>query len=124
MKQVSAAATLLLGVQPKGFQNNFGGTSCILCGLYLNESCVHILFQCSAMDERREHWLNSIKSLMPTAMLEGFTEMSILHKCEFLLSGLHNCYVQEWDALYGAVAQFVWDLYRCRYEKHKLLIAM
>ena len=58
---------------------------------------------------------------MPTAMVDGFNEMSVHSKCDFLLSGLNNCYVQEWDVLYGAIAQFVWDLYRYRDEKHKYL---
>ena len=104
LKQVSAAVALLLGAQPKGLQHNFGGHSCMLCGLYVNESSVHILFECNLMNEKRDHWLNTIRLLMPTAMVIGFDEMSVQSKCEFLLSGLNNCHVQECDVLYGAIA--------------------
>ena len=69
----------------------------------------------------RSFWLGTIRSLMPTAMLNDFNEMSYSLQFEYLVSGLNNSYVREWDALYGAIAQFVWDTYRLRDEKHRSL---
>ena len=54
-------------------------------------------------------------------MLNEYNEMSIQSKCNFLLSGLNNSYVHEWSDLYAAIAQSVWDIYKCRDEKYKAL---
>ena len=58
---------------------------------------------------------------MPRVMQNEFQSMSVQEKLNFLLSGLNNCYVSEWDALYGAIAQFVWDMYMRRDEKYNIL---
>ena len=71
------------------------------------------------MKEKRCHWMSTIRSLMLNAMVCEFDQMAANSKCEFLLSGLNNCYVPEWNMLYGAVAQFIWDIYRYRDEKYK-----
>ena len=114
LKQVSAVVALFLGTQPKGLQHNFKGRYCITCGLNQPECFLHTLFECSAMNGIRCRHLNDIKSLMPPAMLHDFEASSIQNRYTFLISGLNNCYVQEWDSLYGAIAQFVWEIYKFR----------
>ena len=121
LKQVQATVALLLGTQPRGMQHNLNGQNCILCDDHLTDSCLHIMFGCCEMDMTRAYWLSVIRFLMPRVMQHEFQSMSVQEKLTFLLSGLNNCYVSEWDALYRAIAQFVWDKYMCRDEKYKMI---
>ena len=122
LKQVSATVALLLGTQPKGLQHNFGQKPCMLCDQYSTESTLHILFECREFHRLRCDGFQTISIKMPDAMQNEYNEMSIQARCTFLLSGLNDSYVPEWDALYAAIAQFVWDMYRCRDAKYKALV--
>ena len=114
LKQVSCVVAVFLGAQPKGLQNNFGGYICCMCEGREYESPEHILFRCQRFTEARDRCLSNINSLMPVAMRNEFMNLGLWDKCKFILPGLHNTYVGEWHALYGAIADFVWKMYRLR----------
>ena len=85
LKQVCATVALLSGTQPKGLQHNFGQSSCMLCENYTRDSPVHILFECVALQTTRHEGFESIRILMPGAMLNEFEVMSVQVKCLFFL---------------------------------------
>ena len=105
---------IFLGTQPRGLQINFGRQPYKICDKDESETKEHIMLQCTGLNDIRERYLEIVKSLMPPAMLVDFLGLNISNRCHFLISGLNNIYVNEWDNLYGAIADYVWQIYSAR----------
>ena len=88
---------------------------CSMCNERHNESPEHVLMRCNSMHDLRLKHMRIIKSYMPPAMNISYEAMSIDERCKFMLSGFNCPYVSEWDYLYDAVIEFVWDMYKHRY---------
>ena len=72
--------------------------------------------QCSRMSEHRSAYVSRIKSSMPTAMADSFEKMGMSGRYQFLLSGLHNTYEEEWISVYSIIADYIWETYKSRAE--------
>ena len=116
-KQARCTVAVLLGSQPKAMQCNFSGI-CSLCDERQAETPVHILLFCNHYDHLRTAHMNSMKNHMPQAMRREFENMSPHRKCQFMLSGLNNSYVDEWDCIYSDVVDFVWQMYMYRHQSY------
>ena len=114
MKQVSCLVAIISNTQPKGMQVNFS-KECKMCNERCYESVEHILLRCSHLNTQRLKYNEIIKGNMPLAMATCYEAMTITEKCDFLLSGFNSSYVDQWESLYGVVADFVWEMYKCRY---------
>ena len=115
MKQVSCVVAILLGTQPKGMQCNFSG-HCRLCEERQHDSPEHMLMRCPRMSEQRLTYVSRIKANMPTAMADCFERMGTSEIYQFLLSGLHNTYEEEWISVYSIIADYIWEIYKYRAE--------
>ena len=115
MKKICFVMSLLMGSQPKCFQCNFNRSTCALCCDGPDVLC-HILFQCEALNpERLVHWQTIVKE-MPLAMSGEVSELPDQIKIEYLLSGLNNSYIHEWQNLYESIADFISIMYKKRHE--------
>ena len=114
MKQVSCLVAVISGTQPKGMQTNFQKT-CQMCNERFYESPEHVLMRCPHLRPQRLDYSHRIKSQMPEAMKNCYEAMTLTEKCTFLLSGFNSSYTDEWASIYGVVADFVYEMYRCRY---------
>ena len=117
IRQTSCTVALLLGTQPKGMQCNYSGI-CVLCNERQQETPEHVLLRCRHYDDVRPHYVNRINSCMPLAMQRQFGSMTMSEQCQFLLSGLNNSYIEEWNSLYTEVVDFVWHMYRYRHQTY------
>ena len=115
--KISCTVALLLGTQPKGMQCNYSGI-CVLCNERQQETPEHVLLRCRHYDDVRPHYVNRINSCMPLAMQRQFGSMTMSEQCQFLLSGLNNSYIEEWNSLYTEVVDFVWHMYRYRHQTY------
>ena len=118
IKQTSCVVALLLGTQPKGMQWNYSGI-CTLCNERQQESPEHILFSCSYYNALRNYHMKSIEFYMPRVMRLEYETMNISKKCQFLLSGLNDSYIEERNCLYSEIADFAWHLYKKRHQSYE-----
>ena len=115
MKQVSCLVAILSGTQPKGMQANFSNL-CRMCDERRYESPEHVLMRCPRLSAQRLIFIHRIKAHMPPAMADCYEGMTISEKIQFFLSGFNSSFIEEWSPLYSSVAEFVWGMYKCRYE--------
>ena len=107
--------SILMGIQPKGFQCSCDRNTCALCCDDPDVPC-HILFQCEALNtESLVYWQNIVKQ-MPLAMSGEVSELPDQIKTKYLLSGHNNSYTHEWQNLYERIADFISITYKKRHE--------
>ena len=87
---------------------------CQLCDSLMSENAHHLLFECSFFQVTRTKLWCYVKDEMPTAMKHDVEQISAKRRTEYLLSGLHCDYVQEWSNIYRAIAEFCYTMYRTR----------
>lgn len=113
-KSLSSIMAILMGGQPNGLQRNFKSQSCQLCESNDKKDLIHILFNCSELNEVRTNNLTNLNKVMPRAMVEEFNGMNVAEKLKFLLSPLHSQYIAEWKDIYVEIAKFVNAIYSLR----------
>ena len=118
MRQACCVVSLFLGAQPKGLAINFGRQRCEICTSFADDNPVHVLLHCTSLNDVRDRHLCIVQSHMPEAMLNDFVRMDSRLKCRFLLSGLNNVYVSEWDDIYLAITEYVWQMYVARHKSY------
>ena len=85
---------------------------CTNCSDYKYETIEHVLFECEGNSVLRGHlWNNILESCPSASMVYEMTSMSTKARCSFLLSGLNNSYVKEWNNLFKAIVQFITAMY-------------
>ena len=95
--------------------SNISSPLCNLCNMYEAESVEHMLFKCPRIEAvRRILWENVIQSTPTHAMRDHIETLQVKDKCVFLLSGLCNTYVIEWNEVYRSIATFVSGIYSYR----------
>ena len=112
IKEVSAVVAVMCGTQPKNL--NFFNRHCNLCSQRPMDTSRHILFECVALSQVRKLQLQNIQYVMPQAMKLQFVNMTHSEKLCFLVSGLKCSYIEEWAAIYTAIAKFVFFIYEKR----------
>ena len=116
--KASALIAVLMGVQPRTMQRNLDGKSrgCGLCMRRIEETCVHVLFECEALNRVRNDSWGKLLGVMPPAMAADIEHKSKSTAAGILLSGLGGKYLKEWDGIYKGILELVWKIYleRCR----------
>ena len=113
-KEVSSIVAVLLGVQPKFMQRNLENIEyqCGLCHCRCKENAMHVILQCSELEDIRSHAWDRLLSSMPPGMRQDIRNDE--KTLELLLSGLGGNYIPEWDQTYANIAQFVYSMYEHR----------
>ena len=112
--QVSATIAVLIGSQPRGLQRNFNDKLCNICEIYGRDNSVHILFECTVLEDVRSKYLNKLFSSMPDNMAYDINRLNNVDKAKCMLSGYGKRYVPEWNSIYIHTLEFVYNMYQCR----------
>ena len=91
---------------------------CKMCSTHDVDNSEHVLMHCARLNDVRDRHLENVQLLMPELMSRDFRVMNARLKCRFLISGLNNVYVSEWDPIYGAISDFVWQMYTTRHKTY------
>ena len=84
---------------------------CILCGGGI-EFIEHMLFDCCELqDIRTELWLEISNSCPSSTLKDQIESMTLYNRSIFLLGGLANSYIREWDQFYCKIATFIYTMY-------------
>ena len=116
--KVSALFSIFMGSEPRGFhiyeKNTF--SYCMIC--QNNEKCepVHILFKCVSTENERSRFLLKLSDAMPCEMLDLYMSMNYQNRAGFLFNGFNVKYTRELDQVYIAAANFIFNMYKRRYE--------
>ena len=116
--KVSALFSVLMGSEPRGLhiydKNIFN--YCTICQNNERNDHVHILFKCIATENERSKFLLKLNDSMPCDLLFSYMSMSEHDRVGFLLSGFNIKYSNELDSVYIATANFIFNMYKRRYE--------
>ena len=94
---------------------------CNICeGRYI-EDAAHVLFQCPGNQTRRTELWRDICVNCPPMLLDEIKSMSVDKRVSFILSGLNNSFVPEWQSLFGPCLHFINSLYIERVHTNMLL---
>ena len=87
---------------------------CMLCDKNVPEYPYHMLFDCDAFDTIRVCQWNNVLNTIPDAMRQDIEHMKSNKKTEFIMSGMHCNYVDEWNEIYQVMIDFCYAIYRER----------
>ncbi len=74
-----------------------------------------MLFECNALSNIRLELWSEISNSYPSDILKDqIDSMSSYNRANFLLDGLANSYIREWEMLYGYIATFIDKMYMHR----------
>ena len=110
-KWISNVVCVIMGVEPRTLQCNFGRTICKLCDMKRKDVTLHVLPECPSLDEVRRNGWRDIQISMPDAMARHVETLPVKNRLEFILSGLDGNYVNEWKLIYYNIAKFVRNIY-------------
>ena len=117
---------VFMGVQPLGMQRNLEAANkmCSLCKRCATENANHVLFECTSLITCRTAEWSKVLSSMPYAMAQWTleNEQQTENIIGMLLSGLGGSYVSEWNPIYKAILNFVWNLYDNRQRMYDILL--
>ena len=88
-------------VRPNNFQVNHSA----------RYTSIHVLFQCPENRDRRSELWEGIRASCPPALYHEIMNMTIDIRMSFILSGLNNSFIPEWQSLFSACLQFINSLY-------------
>ena len=98
-------------------QNERHSALCI-CDQYEVESVEHMLFKCTSKTSIRELLWESVLEECPSNIFKDqLTAMAPREKTSFILGGLNDGYVVEWDSLYCSIANFTHGVYTERLKQ-------
>ncbi len=87
---------------------------CSLCDCDI-ESVEHMLFDCNALSNiRLELWYEISNSCPSDILKDQIESMTSYNRSNFLLGGLANSYIREWDSSYCKIATFIHRMYMHR----------
>ena len=87
-----------MGGQPRGMQENIGKAKCTICQTGPDKP-YHVLFECKALDNKRDLLLSQIVRCMPSDMPQDYQKIKNKHKASFLISCLQCTCVSYWQVL-------------------------
>ena len=58
-------------------------------------------------------WFTKFQDELPGGMFASLEEMTSINKTIFMISGLHNSFVPEWENVYVVICDFVVEMYAC-----------
>ena len=72
-----------------------------------------MLFDCSNDELGTEHnkWHGIMQNMLPCVMLANMEHMTSKQKIRFILSGLRESYLQEWEYMYVIFSDFIGLMY-------------
>ena len=91
----------------------FGAISnvCYKCDLNVMDSITHVVFECPESEIMRQNLMREVAEVAPPLLNNHFQMMPNYNKTLFLLSGLNDAYVCEWDLMYHAMLNLVIVMY-------------
>ena len=97
------------------FRNNTtrfssGSAICTLCNQFCIDDAKHVLFDCDQNENIRCCYWNKVQEAGPSKLISEMQNYSN-DKAEFILSCFHSDVVPEWIALYGAVIDYIYNVY-------------
>ena len=125
INKASAIVTLLCGAQPKQLQRNLISCKfeCLLCKSRVKDDVYHVVIDCTKTTQARDIFWSRIYDNMPLAMRMNLQEMRKKQVVDFILSGLGERYLREWDDIYVNIVLQIWELYQNRaLEIDKMLL--
>ena len=75
------------------------------------DSVEHKMFKCEAVNNERIKYWNKIIAVCPVQLKNEIEKMTLKDSSVFILNGLGNCYIQEWNDVYCAIAMFVHNIF-------------
>ena len=93
--------------------NDTRDMTCPHCTSGQIQSVSHLLFECIHPDilNEREKWLQRVHSILPPAMLVSLGGLDNEAKTTFILSGLGQKYMHEWEDGYTVLLDFIAYMY-------------
>ena len=71
-----------------------------------------MLFECDVLtDSRKILWDDILKESLSHIFAKELEDMDSWDRATFLISGLYNTYVVEWDSLFSAIVLFIHTMY-------------
>ena len=88
---------------------------CLHCDMFEIQSVSHFLFDCNNADMVviRERWQEIFDNEFPLGLVRSMELMSSNRRTLFIITGLENSYVQEWENVYICLCDFIADMYSC-----------
>lgn len=90
----------------------FGFKLCSDCDNMENDSVEHKMFKCEAVGNDRAIYWNKVLAVCPVQLAKEIVIMSLKDRSVFILNGLGNVYINEWNELYCAIALFVFNMFK------------
>ncbi len=86
---------------------------CTCCSKFTNDTIEHLLFECDVLSDTREILWNDILSESPSiTFTKQLEDMDLCKRATYLVSGLNNSYVSEWDSLFSSIVSFIHNMYK------------
>ena len=87
---------------------------CTWCMGAVVEDAAHLLFECDRYNDLRCRKWNAVTGIMPDAMVQSIRNYNSSDKLKFILTGFNGAaYEPDWEDMYNAVLDFVYEMYRC-----------
>ena len=125
LKKCRMIVRLLLGVHNlksnryKIDKENVRDPYCEHCNYRSPENVSHVLFECSENDHLRVKLWQAVRETCPNTLNCEIESMSTDTKTSFLLTGLGNGFIKEWQATFKAIVDFIYVLYMSRLAMNK-----
>ena len=89
-----------------------GKDNCPVCDYGSVNSIGHILFECDILQEMRDKQWECVCEVCPNQLCMEMKNMSVYHRCTFILNALDCSLVTEWLDLYSQLVQYVVLMYK------------
>ena len=111
----------MMGAEPKYLQCTYSNRVCRLCFSYNAITSTHVLFECSSLTTARDSTWHNVLNNMPDAMAQHVGACDDENKLVFILSGLMNNYIPEWNDIYLGIVYFVNEMYSSRQKLYETI---